>query len=44
MADAGLRLFCDYSEPLHVLFAHDGAVAGVALAGMVVAQVVSRRL
>jgi hypothetical protein len=43
MADAGLRLFCDYSEPLHVLFAHGGAVAGVTIVGMVVAQAVARR-
>ena len=43
MADAGLRLYCDYSAPLHVLFAHGGAVLGVTLVGAVVAQVVARQ-
>ena len=41
--DAGLRLYCDYSVPLHVLFAHGGAVLGVTLAGALVAVVVARR-
>ena len=42
MADAGLRLFCDYSVPSHVLFAHGGAVAASMAAGALVATVVSR--
>lgn len=42
VADAGLRLFCDYSVPTHVLFAHGGARLGVMLAGAAVAIVVAR--
>ncbi|HEY2150815.1 MAG TPA: NrsF family protein [Vicinamibacterales bacterium] len=43
VADAGLRLYCDYSAPLHVLFAHGGAVVSVTLAGALMAVVASRR-
>jgi len=43
VADAGLRLYCDYSVPLHVLFAHGGAVLGVTMAGALVAVVVARQ-
>jgi hypothetical protein len=43
VADAGLRLFCNYSAPLHVLLAHGGAVVTVTLAGAVMAVVASRR-
>jgi hypothetical protein len=43
VANAGLRLYCDYSTPLHVLFAHGGAVFGVTLMGAFVAVVVARR-
>ena len=42
MADAGLRLFCDYTAPLHVVFAHGGAVAGVMGAGALAAVIVAR--
>lgn len=42
VADAGLRLYCDYSVPMHVLFAHGGARIGVMLAGAAVAIVVAR--
>ncbi|HEX3703719.1 MAG TPA: NrsF family protein [Vicinamibacterales bacterium] len=42
MADAGLRLYCDYSVPSHVLFAHGGAVAASMVAGACVAIVVAR--
>ena len=42
MADAGLRLYCDYSVPSHVLFAHGGAVAASMIAGACVATAVSR--
>ena len=38
MSDAGLRLYCDYSVLSHVLFAHMGAVAGVTIAGAVLAS------
>ena len=37
MADAGWRLFCHFSEPAHVLSAHLGGVAVVALAGSALA-------
>ncbi len=33
VADAGLRLYCNYTTPLHVIFGHGGAVVSVALAG-----------
>jgi Negative regulator of sigma F len=42
MADAGLRLYCDYTSPLHVLLAHGGAI-GASLVGGVVIGSVSRR-
>jgi hypothetical protein len=42
MADAGLRLYCDYSVPTHVLFAHGGAVAASMVAGACVAIAVAR--
>ncbi len=41
-ADSGLRLYCDYSTPSHVLFAHIGAVAATAVLGAVVAWGVER--
>jgi len=41
-ADSGLRLYCDYSRPSHVLFAHMGAVAATAVIGAVVAWTVER--
>ena len=43
VADAGLRLYCEFSAPLHVLLAHGGAVVGATVAGTIVAIVVSRR-
>jgi hypothetical protein len=42
MADAGLRLYCDYSMPSHVLFAHGGAVAASMAAGALVATTIAR--
>jgi hypothetical protein len=39
IADAGLRLFCDYSEPQHVVFAHGGAVLGAMFAGVLMAWI-----
>jgi hypothetical protein len=36
LADASWRLFCEVSDPAHVLTAHAGAIAGVALAGALV--------
>ena len=37
MADAGWRMFCHFSEPLHVLSAHAGGVAVAVLAGAALA-------
>jgi hypothetical protein len=42
MSDAGLRLYCGYSTPGHVVFGHIGAVAAVAIAGAAVAMVIER--
>jgi hypothetical protein len=42
IADAGLRLYCDYSLPSHVLFAHGGAVGASMIAGAFVATVAAR--
>jgi hypothetical protein len=43
IADGGLRLYCEYSAPLHVLFAHGGAVVGSMMAGAVIAMIVAPR-
>jgi hypothetical protein len=42
IADAGLRLYCEYSQPEHVLLAHGGAIAASILAGAAIATI-SRR-
>ena len=42
IADAGLRLYCEYSAPQHVVFAHGGAILGAMFAGALIARV-SRR-
>jgi hypothetical protein len=42
IADAGLRLYCDYTALPHVLFAHGGAILGAMFAGMLFAYI-SRR-
>ena len=34
IADAGLRLFCEYTAPPHVVFAHGGAILGAMFAGV----------
>jgi hypothetical protein len=39
IADAGLRLYCEYSAPQHVVFAHGGAVLGAMFAGVLMAWV-----
>ncbi len=41
-ADSGLRLYCDYSTPTHVVFAHIGAVAATAILGAALAWGVER--
>jgi hypothetical protein len=38
IADAGLRLFCEYTEPPHVAFAHGGAILGAMFVGVVVSK------
>jgi len=39
IADAGLRLFCEYSAPQHLVLAHGGAIAGAMFAGVLVAWI-----
>lgn len=43
IADAGLRLYCEYTVPEHVLFGHGGAIVGAMAVGAIAASVVSRR-
>jgi hypothetical protein len=40
IADAGLRLFCEYTTPEHVLFGHGGAILGAMAFGAVVAKTI----
>ncbi|MGH9140007.1 MAG: NrsF family protein, partial [Vicinamibacterales bacterium] len=42
IADAGLRLFCEYTVPSHVLLGHGGAIVGAMGMGALVATVVAR--
>jgi hypothetical protein len=42
IADAGLRLYCEYTVPGHVLFGHGGAILGAMAVGAVVAKLVPR--
>jgi hypothetical protein len=44
VADAGLRLFCEYTVPEHVLLAHGGAILGAMAVGAIVSKFVARRL
>jgi hypothetical protein len=41
-ADAGWRLFCDVSQPSHVLLAHGGAIVALTMAGAVTSHTSSR--
>jgi hypothetical protein len=41
-ADAGWRLFCHYSDPMHVLSTHTGGVLAATLIGAGVAVAVQR--
>jgi negative regulator of sigma F NrsF-like protein len=43
MADAGLRLYCEFTVPGHVLLGHGGAILAVMAVGAVVAATVQRR-
>jgi hypothetical protein len=42
MTDAGLRLFCEIDEPLHVLAAHGGVILLGAVGGALTATVIER--
>lgn len=42
IADAGLRLYCEYSQPEHVILAHGGAIAASIVAGVVLAWITRR--
>ena len=41
-ADAGWRMFCDVSEPAHVLIAHGGAVLALTVAGAGMSVLIER--
>lgn len=43
VADAGLRLFCEYTVPTHVLFGHGGAIVAAAATGSCLAHIFARR-
>lgn len=43
IADAGLRLYCEYSVPGHVLIAHGGAILLSTVAGALIAVALARR-
>ena len=42
IADAGLRLFCEYTVPSHVLLGHGGAILGAIAVGAIVAKILRR--
>ena len=42
MADAGARLFCWVSSPLHVLISHGGAILAVTIGGALAAALIDR--
>jgi hypothetical protein len=43
IADAGLRLYCEYTVPEHVLFGHGGAILAAMAFGAIVAKIIPRR-
>jgi hypothetical protein len=43
IADAGLRLFCEYTVPSHVLFGHGGGIIAAMVAGAAIAKIIQRR-
>jgi hypothetical protein len=43
IADAGMRLFCEYSVPSHVVFGHGGGIVAAMVVGAVVSKIVARR-
>jgi hypothetical protein len=42
IADAGIRLFCEYTVPEHVLFGHGGAIVAAMVFGAVVSKIIPR--
>ncbi len=42
IADAGLRLYCEYSQPEHVILAHGGAIAASIVAGVILGRLTRR--
>jgi hypothetical protein len=42
MADAGLRLFCDFTAPTHFIAAHAGAVVAAIGAGALLGRLIRR--
>lgn len=42
IADAGLRMFCEFTIPVHVITAHGGAVVASMIAGSLVARIFAR--
>jgi hypothetical protein len=42
IGDAGLRLFCEFTVPSHVIGAHGGAILAVVAAGVIVAKALDR--
>lgn len=42
MGDAGLRLFCDFSVPTHVIPAHGGAIVAATVGGAIAAAIIPR--
>jgi hypothetical protein len=42
IADAGLRLYCEYSQPEHIVLAHGGAIAASIVAGVALAWMTRR--
>ena len=42
IADAGLRLYCEYTVPGHVLLGHGGAIVAAMVFGAVVSKVIPR--
>jgi hypothetical protein len=43
VADAGLRLYCEFTVPAHVLLGHGGAILAVMAVGAVVSKTIPRR-
>jgi len=42
IADAGMRLYCEYTAPSHIVLAHGGAILGAMVAGVLFASIARR--